>query len=513
MALRDAACLLVQLLGCMFRVDLLGANQKTDQLFMHFPCLICKKGASKWFSEAPCDNFQYLRSCNDFLVQTRQVRSDGLLLCIISRDHSKISCLFLTMEPETEFNPKQMQNPRDSGFEKNVLSWHIWFKPEFHCVPSCMFLVLLHRVQIILKVWDSYDHYPKKGALHTCITSCHKCIILHTAKRPPQIQRWNRQVPQDDFPGAICDQGHVKRRIQQPSGSGKTMVQRWSKMFKVQFKNTSLHVFPTVSVLKGNRFHLRGQFSKNGLQPDCRWRTQSSNCMDLMIYSTLSYTHAQDQQQQQQHRRHHHHHHQQQQQHQQHQQHQHWHLHHQHHQQTSKTSKTSTTSSSGSNSNSNSSNKKKNKKKKKNNNNNNINKNSNNSNNGHNSNRQNIKTHILYILKYMHIYILYYIIYTYIYICIKASKKQQPQHPQQRKQPKQTKLPELTKPEWHPPPWHPISCTHKCFFWTCMVIVAETSTLEFNMLRPALFWLSRNEGLYNLHKMQSGIAHHKKPHV
>ena len=38
---------------------------------------------------------------------------------------------------------------------------------------------------------------------------------------------------------------------------------------------------PTVSVLKGNRFHLRGQFSKNGLQPDCRWRTQSSNCMDL----------------------------------------------------------------------------------------------------------------------------------------------------------------------------------------------------------------------------------------
>lgn len=140
MALRDAACLLVQLLGCMFRVDLLGANQKTDQLFMHFPCLICKKGASKWFSEAPCDNFQYLRSCNDFLVQTRQVRSNGLLLCIISRDHSKIFCLFLTMEPETEFNPKQMQNPQDNGFEKNVLSWHIWFKPEFHGVPSCMFL-------------------------------------------------------------------------------------------------------------------------------------------------------------------------------------------------------------------------------------------------------------------------------------------------------------------------------------------------------------------------------------
>jgi hypothetical protein len=29
------------------------------------------------------------------------------------------------MEPETEFNPKQMQNPQDNGFEKNVLSWHI----------------------------------------------------------------------------------------------------------------------------------------------------------------------------------------------------------------------------------------------------------------------------------------------------------------------------------------------------------------------------------------------------
>ena len=166
------------------------------------------------------------------------------------------------------------------------MSWHIWFKPEIQRVPSylryyvpCSFDKGSDHSQSFRLLW-LMTTTPQMD-LHTCITSCNKCIVLDTAKRPPRIRRWNRQVPQDDFPGAICWSRPCKAMIQQPAGSNK-IVQRFGvEIPSNKHANASLPVCPTVSFLQGNRFHLRGQFSKNGLQPGCSWPAQSSKFMDL----------------------------------------------------------------------------------------------------------------------------------------------------------------------------------------------------------------------------------------